>query len=103
MHITESLIIMGDFNDIANIDESSPRAINRFSSARRFQDHIEACNLLSEDLIGYKFTWVRRTNGRVLLRERLDRTLLNLLGFAGMQRLLIYQGYVVITILSSCT
>ncbi|GLT29391.1 hypothetical protein SLA2020_042630 [Shorea laevis] len=74
---------MGDFNDIANADEASPRVVNRFSSARRFRDHMEACNLLSKDSIGCRFTWVRRTNRRVLLRERLDRALLNLPGFAG--------------------
>ncbi|GKV23269.1 hypothetical protein SLEP1_g33018 [Rubroshorea leprosula] len=43
---------------------------------------MEAYNLLSKDSLGCKFTWVRRTNGRVVLREKLDRALLNLSGFA---------------------
>ncbi|GLT31850.1 hypothetical protein SLA2020_065580 [Shorea laevis] len=82
MNITESWIVMGDFNDIANVDEASPRAVNRFSSAQRFQDYLEACNLLSKDSIGCKFTWVRKINGRVSLRERLNRALLNLSSLA---------------------
>ncbi|GKU91977.1 hypothetical protein SLEP1_g5773 [Rubroshorea leprosula] len=77
---TESWVVMGDFNDIATVDEASPRAVHRFTSARHFREHLEACHLHSKDSLGCKFTWIRQTNGRVTLRERLDRALFNLAG-----------------------
>ncbi|GLT82360.1 hypothetical protein SLE2022_007440 [Rubroshorea leprosula] len=54
--------------------------MHRFTSARRFREHLEACNLYSKDLLGCEFTWIRKTNGRVILQERLDQALFNLTG-----------------------
>ncbi|GKU93401.1 hypothetical protein SLEP1_g6995 [Rubroshorea leprosula] len=80
LSITGSWVVMGDFNDIATVDEASPRAMNRFTSARRFRDHLDTCTLLSKDSLGCKFTWIRKANGRTILRERLDRALFNMAG-----------------------
>ncbi|GLT49358.1 hypothetical protein SLA2020_229210 [Shorea laevis] len=79
--ITGSWVVMGDFNDIATVDEASPKATNRFVSTRRFREHLEACALFSKESLGCQFTWIRKTNGRIILRERLDRALFNLAGF----------------------
>ncbi|GKV09037.1 hypothetical protein SLEP1_g20594 [Rubroshorea leprosula] len=77
--ITENWIVMGDFNDILSIDEASPCAIRSFAHTQRFRDRVSSCGLHSTDSLGCKFTWVRKQHGRVLLRERLDRALFNLL------------------------
>ncbi|GLT56367.1 hypothetical protein SLA2020_294110 [Shorea laevis] len=84
--ITENWVVMGDFNDILTVDEASPRAIRGFARTQRFRDRVSSCGLHSTDSLGCKFTWVRKQHGRVLLRERLDRALFNLLAlesFAG--------------------
>ncbi|GLT36563.1 hypothetical protein SLA2020_109330 [Shorea laevis] len=71
LSITGSWVLIGDFNDIATVDEASPRATNRFNSARRFREHLDTCSLLSKDSLGCKFTWIRKANGRIILRESL--------------------------------
>ncbi|GLT30193.1 hypothetical protein SLA2020_050080 [Shorea laevis] len=78
-HITNSWVVMGDFNDILTVDEVSPRATRGFVRAQRFRDRIASCGLHSTAALGCKFTWVRKQNGRVVLRERLDRALFNFL------------------------
>ncbi|GKU87265.1 hypothetical protein SLEP1_g1695 [Rubroshorea leprosula] len=69
---------MGDFNDIASAGEASPRAGSRFVRAQRFRDRLAQCGLHSKESLGCAFTWVRKINGRVSLREKLDRALFNL-------------------------
>ncbi|GLU23527.1 hypothetical protein SLE2022_395250 [Rubroshorea leprosula] len=76
-NIEESWVVMGDFNDILTIDEASPRAMRGFVRAQRFRDRIGSCGLHSIEPLGCKFTWIRKQNGRVFLRERLDRPLFN--------------------------
>ncbi|GLT61595.1 hypothetical protein SLA2020_342910 [Shorea laevis] len=75
--IIENWIVMGDFNDIASVDEASPKAIGRFAQAQRFRDRLNDCGLHSKVSLGCAFTWIRKTNGRVTLREKLDRALFN--------------------------
>ncbi|GKV27878.1 hypothetical protein SLEP1_g36998 [Rubroshorea leprosula] len=76
--ISGSWIAMGDFNDIASAGEASPRAGSRFVRAQRFRDRLAQCGLHSKESLGCAFTWVRKINGRVSLREKLDRALFNL-------------------------
>lgn len=70
-------VVLGDFNDIASLDEKSGGTRFLTNRARSFVDRFEACNLLDMGSGGSKFTWVRREHGRVVLRERLDRVLAN--------------------------
>ncbi|GLT80127.1 hypothetical protein SLA2020_515820 [Shorea laevis] len=75
--ITGKWIAMGDFNDIISVDEASPRAVGRFARAQKFRDRLDKCGLQSKDALGCAFTWIRKSNGRIILRERLDRALFN--------------------------
>ncbi|GLT70675.1 hypothetical protein SLA2020_427370 [Shorea laevis] len=75
---TENWIVMGDFNDILTVDEASPRAARGFIRTQQFRDRVSSCGLHSIDSLGCKFTWVRKQNGRVVLREKLDIALFNL-------------------------
>ncbi|GLT27519.1 hypothetical protein SLA2020_025070 [Shorea laevis] len=61
--ITRNWIVMGGFNDIASIDETSPKAIGRFARAQRFRDRLNDCGFHSKDSPGCAFTWIRKTNG----------------------------------------
>ncbi|GLT24835.1 hypothetical protein SLA2020_000040 [Shorea laevis] len=72
-----SWVVMGDFNDIISVEEASPVATRGFGRAQHFRDRVTQCNLHSTEPLGCKYTWVRKHNGRVLLRERLDRALFN--------------------------
>ncbi|GLT60498.1 hypothetical protein SLA2020_332620 [Shorea laevis] len=77
--ISSSWVVMGDFNDIISVDEASPVATRGFARAQRFRDRVTRCALQSTEPLGCKFTWLRKQNGRVLLQERLDRALFNLM------------------------
>ncbi|GKV52270.1 hypothetical protein SLEP1_g58858, partial [Rubroshorea leprosula] len=76
--ITNSWVIMGDLNDVMTSDEVFPRGTSVFNRASRFRHTLDRCNLLSQDSLGCKYTWCRTQNGRVILRERLDRALFNM-------------------------
>ncbi|GLT68417.1 hypothetical protein SLA2020_406500 [Shorea laevis] len=77
-HVAGNWVVMGDFNDILSVEEASPRATRGFVRAQRFRDRLSSCGLHSTEPLGCKYTWLRKQNGRVLLRERLDRALFNL-------------------------
>ncbi|GLT51747.1 hypothetical protein SLA2020_251360 [Shorea laevis] len=71
-------IIMGDFNDFASAEEANPCAQHGSHRAQRFRDRMATCGIHSKEALGCKYTWIRKMNGRVSLRERLDRALFNL-------------------------
>ncbi|GKV16524.1 hypothetical protein SLEP1_g27155 [Rubroshorea leprosula] len=85
-------VLMGDLNDILSMDEISPRTTSVFHRTQRFRCWLESCGLMNMESLGCKFTWCRLRNGRVVLRERLDRVLFN----SGAQILL--QGAKVFTL-----
>ncbi|GLT96466.1 hypothetical protein SLE2022_140850 [Rubroshorea leprosula] len=70
-------VLMGDLNDVASMDEVSPRSAATFNQTQRFQNHLEDCGLMNMETLGCKYTWCRMRNGRPVLCERLDRILLN--------------------------
>ncbi|GKV49594.1 hypothetical protein SLEP1_g56334 [Rubroshorea leprosula] len=77
-HVDDNWVVMGDFNDILLVEEASPRAARGFVRAQCFRDRLSSCGLHSTEPLGCKYTWLRKQNGKVLLRERLDRALFNL-------------------------
>ncbi|GLT96250.1 hypothetical protein SLE2022_138910 [Rubroshorea leprosula] len=70
-------VLMGDFNDVASSEEISPRTTTIFNRAQRFRNRMASCGLMEMETLGCKFTWCRTRGGRVVLRERLDRVLIN--------------------------
>ncbi|GLT50394.1 hypothetical protein SLA2020_238810 [Shorea laevis] len=70
-------VLMGDLNDIASMDEVSPRTTSIYHRAQRFRNRLDYCGLMDMEALGCKYTWCRRRHGRVILRERLDRILVN--------------------------
>lgn len=70
-------LVMGDFNDVACMEEKSVVADFRINAARKFVERWELCGLSDFGATGCKFTWKKRVHGRVVLRERLDRVLMN--------------------------
>ncbi|GLT81798.1 hypothetical protein SLE2022_002300 [Rubroshorea leprosula] len=68
---------MGDLNDVASMEEVSPRSIAIFNRTRRFQSRLEGCGLMNMETLGCKYAWCRMRNERLVLREHLDRVLLN--------------------------
>ncbi|ONK56453.1 uncharacterized protein A4U43_C10F8870 [Asparagus officinalis] len=70
-------VVIGDFNDLAFSHEKSGGAAFAVNRARKFIDRWDLCNLSDLGAFGSKFTWVRKINGRVVVRERLDRVLVN--------------------------
>ncbi|XVF30110.1 hypothetical protein REPUB_Repub16aG0028600 [Reevesia pubescens] len=58
-------------------DEKSGGSPFRFNRAQQFVNGCDASQFLDIGAIGTKFTWVRKVNGAVILRERLDRVLMN--------------------------
>ncbi|OMO84846.1 reverse transcriptase [Corchorus capsularis] len=79
--ISSSWIVLGDFNDFASLKErwggkdDVGFLINR---VLKFRNRWNDCNLLDAGSSGSKFTWRRRVGGRVVLQEKLDRVLWNL-------------------------
>ncbi|EOY25990.1 Uncharacterized protein TCM_027378 [Theobroma cacao] len=67
----------GDFNDIARVEEKSGGSLFSVNRAPKFMDRWEECGLLDMVAIGARFTWVWKMNGKVVIRERLDRVLIN--------------------------
>ncbi|GKV16238.1 hypothetical protein SLEP1_g26910 [Rubroshorea leprosula] len=78
-HIHGNWVVMGYFNDILTVDEASPKAVRGFVRRQRFRDRLSSCGLHSMEPLGCKYTWLRKQNGRVPLRERLDKALFNLM------------------------
>ncbi|GLU14892.1 hypothetical protein SLE2022_314330 [Rubroshorea leprosula] len=78
-HVNDNWVVMGDFNDILTVEEASPKATRGFMRAQRFRDRLTSCGLHSTEPLGCRYTWLRKQNGRVLLRERLDRALFNMM------------------------
>ncbi|GKV23692.1 hypothetical protein SLEP1_g33394 [Rubroshorea leprosula] len=70
-------VLIGDFNDVASSEEISPRTTTIFNRAQRFRNRMASCGLMEMETLGCKFTWCRTRGGRVVLRERLDRVLIN--------------------------
>ncbi|GKV45487.1 hypothetical protein SLEP1_g52559 [Rubroshorea leprosula] len=70
-------VLMGDFNDVASFDEIFPRSTNIFNRIQRFRSRMDCCGLMDMATLGCKYTWCRIRDGRIVLRERLDRVLLN--------------------------
>ncbi|GKV44406.1 hypothetical protein SLEP1_g51593 [Rubroshorea leprosula] len=77
--VSANWVVMGDFNYILLVDEAFPKATKHFVRAQRFRDRLSSCGLHSTKPLGCKYTWLRKQNRRVLLRERLDRALFNML------------------------
>lgn len=67
-------VVIGDFNDIASSEEKSGGAEFSANRAQQFLERSQGCDL--NDIgasLGTKLTWSLRVNGRVILRERLNR------------------------------
>ncbi|GKU90588.1 hypothetical protein SLEP1_g4569 [Rubroshorea leprosula] len=73
-----SWIVMGDMNDVLSVEEVSPTPNCGFSRAQVFRDRLDGCGLFSKEALGCHFTWTKKRNGRRVMRERLDRAVLNL-------------------------
>ena len=70
-------VVIGDFNDIASIDEKWSGAQFCLSKARLFVERVDAFSLFDMGATGVRFTWFRKVHGKVTIRERLDRVLVN--------------------------
>ncbi|GKV16725.1 hypothetical protein SLEP1_g27324 [Rubroshorea leprosula] len=75
--ISSSWVVMGDLNDVLSSDEVFPHRSSIFRRAQHLNEILDRCNLISEEALGCKYTWCRIQQGRVTLRERLDRALFN--------------------------
>ncbi|KAH0644839.1 hypothetical protein KY284_032723 [Solanum tuberosum] len=70
--ITESWLIMGDFNSILTAEDRPIGSQVQLAETRDFQECINDCHLTELPTIGRKFTW---TNGHVF--SRIHRALVN--------------------------
>lgn len=70
-------VVMGYFNDIMNLNKKCGSFIFCANRARVFMEKWEACQLSNTGALGTKFTSVRKLNGKVVIREWLNRALLN--------------------------
>lgn len=71
-------LILGDFNEILDMDEHSGHEDNQFqlSGMREFQDMVNHCALMDMSYQGPRLTWCnKRDNG--LICKKLDRALMN--------------------------
>lgn len=75
--ISSSWVVMGDLNDVLSFDEVFPHRSSTFRRAQHLNEILDKCNLISEEALRCKYTWCRIQQGRVTLRERLDRALFN--------------------------
>lgn len=73
-------ILMGDLNDIASLKEKYGRSKFCVNHALAFVERWDAYQLSDIGVIGTKFTLFRKINGRIMIKERLDKVLLNFVG-----------------------
>lgn len=69
--------IIGDINDMVNLHDKKVGAVQPQWTLYGFKDVLADCDLLDLNLEGYPFMWQRKENVKVVLEERLDRTLVN--------------------------
>ncbi|KAI9126659.1 hypothetical protein K1719_002255 [Acacia pycnantha] len=81
-HLASSMVMswamVGDFNDVASLDERTGGIGGCALRCSIFSDRLQACKLMDLGAIGPKFTWrgPKLRNGRRLF-ERLDRVVAN--------------------------
>ncbi|GLT41965.1 hypothetical protein SLA2020_159900 [Shorea laevis] len=75
--ISSSWVVMGDLNDVLSSNEVFPHRSSIFHRAQHLNEILDRCNLISEETLGCKYTWCHIQQGRVTLRERLNRALFN--------------------------
>ncbi|XP_031101801.1 uncharacterized protein LOC116005700 [Ipomoea triloba] len=71
-------LVLGDFNDIAGIDEQWGSVNSNANQFQRFSEAFGDCNLLDPGASGPKFTWHRLAGNRVIQMRRLDRLFWNI-------------------------
>lgn len=68
---------MGDFNEITWSEEKKGGNYGSWQNMRRFIEATSYCELLDLGWTGSKFTWSNGRRGGDLIRERLDRGMVN--------------------------
>lgn len=75
--IDKPCLVMGDFNDFANMGERKGGHSDCFDRIVKFRERWNYCGLMDPGSIGFPFTWIRRRHNVIILQERLDRLLWN--------------------------
>ncbi|XP_076934499.1 uncharacterized protein LOC143600808 [Bidens hawaiensis] len=70
-------IVMGDFNTIMNLDESTSCASSRDISMVEFKDCIQELEILDLKFTGLQYTWNQKPKGDSGLMKKLDRIMGN--------------------------
>lgn len=70
-------ICLGDFNEILNNDEKEGGIRHTWSHPRYLRNFMDYNGLIDVGFSGQKFTWENRRTGTELIRERLDRAIVN--------------------------
>lgn len=68
---------MGDFNDIARVDEQWGSCNNNIGNIFKFNNAVNECGIMDLGSEGHKFSWVRYTGSRIVLKKKLDKVLWN--------------------------
>jgi len=76
--LSSRLTVLGDWNEILSSDEAFPALTVNQARCARFSDSLDFCNLQTIEPLGCRYSWVQLHEGRVTLRERLDRAVANL-------------------------
>ncbi|KAH7843067.1 hypothetical protein Vadar_012290 [Vaccinium darrowii] len=75
--LRQNCILLGDFNAITSNAEKFGGLDREEWELRGFRDFISDSQLIDMGYVGYPFTWNNKRQGRSIVRERLDRALIN--------------------------
>nr|DAD46141.1 TPA_asm: hypothetical protein HUJ06_004371 [Nelumbo nucifera] len=70
-------VVLGDFNEVTHINEKQGGKVKQGNAWRNFKVMIEDCNLIDLRSYGNRYTWSNHRSGAKLIRQRLNRVLVN--------------------------
>lgn len=73
----EPWLCVRDFNEVISNDEACGGALREEWRMKLFRDFIFVANLIDIGYQGPSYSWYKMLNGDCILKERLDRALLN--------------------------